>query len=174
MLIPVTVVNSGFTPSYLGYNTIGGSQETMTANRIYMKRVVPTSSGLLVSVEAYLQAASPGDLVTDFGVAILSDNAGAPLTVSAYNWPNAQSVLMETAVSTGAARWIGVPLAFPVTAGTAVWIAVGTSRGSSLLLSYDATGSDRYYTAGGAWFTDAGFTAVTTGANAYSMRALAI
>jgi hypothetical protein len=52
------------------------------------------------------------------------------------------------------------------------WIAVAPLDTTTILqIAYDGSGSDRYYTSGGTWFSDWGYYTPTTSGNKYSIRA---
>lgn len=163
------IENAGaLTHSYLGYNTAGGSVEAMTQYRVFLKKISPGSDGFLASIGAYIQ--QNADNVVDLSVAVFSDSAGSPLRILAYNANPAASIYPAISGSQ-TKRWVQVPIGFWVIAGD-YWIAVQSNAPSAHCdLAYDGSGSDRYYTAAGAWFTDAGHTSVTTGAIKYSIRA---
>ena len=160
------------THTYLGYNTAGGSTETMTQNRVYMKKITLSTGQTILSIDAYLTGQA-GDHVGGLGVAVFSDSTGSPLRVRKQAPAVSASVLLESATSTPVARWIGVPINYYNDSGGSqdVWIAVQDVSPFPNVIAYDTSGTDRYYTAGGAWMTDAGFTTVTTGTNKYSIRA---
>lgn len=162
----------GGTGSYLGYNTAGGTTETMTSKKVYAKKITVASAGLLVSVGAYVKD-DGADHVGALHVALFEDNAGTPRKLLAYNFPAGTSLLPETAAATTAARWIEIPLAAPVAAAD-YWIAVMDSSTSPLVIHKDASGSDRTYTSGGAWLADWGFYTPTTTTDKYSIRAIVL
>lgn len=162
----------GVTGTYYGYNTAGGTTETMTSKKVYAKKITVSSAGLLVSVGAYVKD-DGADHVGALHVALFEDNAGTPRKILAYNFPAGTSLLPETAASTTAARWIEIPLAAPV-AATDYWIAVMDSSTSPLVIHKDASGSDRTYTSGGAWIADWGFYSPTTTTDKYSIRAIVV
>jgi hypothetical protein len=165
----------GITQAYAGYNTAGGSWENMTARRVYMKKITIATACLLSDIEAYLDNGAASDNVDSLAAALFSDNAGTPRDLLAYAPAVGTGLLLDSASGAGGntnARWFGRAIGYWVTAAD-YWIAVGAIESSvtGLRIAYDGSGSDRYYTAGGDWMTDAGFTTITTGSNKYSIRA---
>lgn len=168
-----SIENAGsLTHAYLGYNTIGGSNETITARRVYAKSVTPGTDGLIASIGARLSQSS--DNVFDMAVAVFSDNGGVIGNLLAVTTPQSTSLVLEdSATPTYAAAWIHVPVGLWVVAGT-YWIAVmlnSANGGGTFLLAYDGSGSDRYYTSGGAWFAHGGRYSQTDSTQKYSIRA---
>lgn len=181
----VTTVEGGsatLTHSYVGYNTAGGSTLTMTQYRVYMKSVSLSAGQTILSIDAYLKCQA-SDHVGALAVAVFSDNAGSPLRLLKFTpirFPGGvtglngiSDVLLESAVNTPFARWVGMPINYYNDSGAtqAVWIAVMDSSNFPNVIAYDGSGTDAYYTSGGAWWADAGFYTVTVGTNKYSIRA---
>lgn len=157
--------------SYLGYNTVGGSQENITTHRVYAKKVTLATDGFLASVGAYLTLAS--DDAQSMTVGVYNDNAGTPQTLLAYNGQTQDFdfLLEDSATPTYLATWIHKPLGIWLTAGD-YWIAVQFYRtGGTLNLAYDGSGSDRYYTADSHDIAHWGRFTPTTSSNKYSIRA---
>lgn len=156
--------------SYVGRNVVGVSWETFTQNRVYMKQITLATAALLTDIEAYIdQGAAPGK-VDSFAVALFADNAGAPGSILQANQLRATGLLAQVTTSTPG-RWFGLAVGRWLAAGS-YWLGVGilndTDVGSRL--AYDTGGTDRYYTAGGGWLSDGGWSAVTTSPNTYSIR----
>ena len=157
--------------SYLGYDTVGGSTETMTTNRHYLKKITVASSGLILSVDAYLSN-NGGDNVQAFGVSVYTDSAGVPSRLISYFGNPLLSVLLESTTATPVARWLSMPMAVRVTSGD-YWIGVvNNATVGPGTIAYDV-GTDKHYTPGGAWAADpgGGLYALTTSARQYSIRA---
>jgi hypothetical protein len=161
------VGGGGISISYLGYNTAGGSTETMTRYRQLMKKITAPSNGVILNVGAYIKPSSSSN-VMGFSVAILADNAGSPdEIISLVPWHAVYSVLLDNSY-----RWVSIPMSLPVTAGD-YWIAISDiGQGSRLHIAYDGSGADKYWATGNAWMTgaDGGYTLTST-TNKYSLRA---
>jgi hypothetical protein len=162
----------GVTFEVAGYNTIGASTENLTVNRVIAKQVTLANNAALYSIDAYLNQDS--DNVHGLGVAVYSDVAGDPGRVIAVAPQSVNGYFFHlTAAPAGdyAARWVSFPIGCYLAAGN-YWIAImNTSAGGNLILAYDGSGADRYYGAGGLWFTDWGYYSPTTSGNKYSIRA---
>lgn len=160
----------GLTQAYVGYNTAGGSDENVTNLRVYAKKVTLASDGLLSSVEAYM---SSDDNVNTLRAAVFADSGGTPTTLIAVNTTQTQKHHFYNGTAP-VKRWIALAVGKWLTAGD-YWIAIQTVKGGGTWnLAYDATGSDRYYGAGGDWISDWGRYAATTTGNSYSIRASVI
>lgn len=162
----------GVSHSYVGYNTIGGSTENLVSSRVYMKKITLAANGFLASIGAYLQERDNGDHLGDVAMALFADNAGSPRELLATSTlSQIQLGLFSANGVQGGARWFHKPIGVWCTAGD-YWIAIGfETAASGLRITYDGSGSDRYYTSGGFWIVDSGLYAVTTSANKYSIRA---
>lgn len=160
-----TGAGGGSTQSYLGYNTVGASFETLVVSRQYMKKITVAATCQLLSVGFYLKAPSVTDVVRLYPV-IMSDASGAagPLIGS-----------MNSAgfgIKNGAfARWVDFPLAGRLTAAD-YWIgvAVAANGTNTVSIAYDTGGSDPYIT-GGDYVTDGNLSSPTDSTRQYSMRA---
>ncbi len=153
---------SGLANSYLGYNTVGGSTQTMVAQRVYATQITAGGSGgLLVGIQAYmdqtaeaatamsffLQADSGSNTIGDLLVAVRSENTvWAHGTGGGISYPT---------------RWFGAGIGYFLTASTKYWIGVAYSQGTGApRLYYDGSGSDRYYTGGGSpYYNDGAYNA---------------
>ena len=171
----VTVSGGGsLTQAYVGYNTIGASQENITGRRWYLKQITLANDCLLTDIEAYIDAANGVDQVDSFSVALFADNAGAPREILQYNESPAGSLLPDNVSGAGGdqARWFGLAIGRWLVAGD-YWIGVASVEAAvgSLRIYYDSGGADPIFTAGGDWVTDAGFTTVTDSTREYSIRA---
>jgi hypothetical protein len=154
--------------SYVGYNTAGGSTETMTLYRQYMTKVTLSSDGFIMNVGAYIKPSSAGN-VMGFAVAVMSDNAGTPNEIISHTaWRAGYDVLLDNSYS-----WVSMPTSVWCTAGD-YWLAFMDtgSGGSRLHIAYDGSGADKYYAVGNAWMSgaDGGYTATAT-TKKYSIRA---
>lgn len=154
----------GLSSSYVGYNTVGGSTETVTGNQMYAKKVTVASAGIFLDIEAYIDTTSDGSV--SIGVCLLDDNAGAPNIVLSSTLPVSSSAVYHKASNP---RWQGTPLGRYVSAGD-YWIAVSFTGVPATQLRYDA-GSDSTWNNGSWILADAIATSVTTSARKYSIRA---
>lgn len=162
----------GLTQAYVGTNSVGGSLETLVTRKWLLKSVVLANACLITDIEASIKASA--DKVDNFIVALFADNAGSPKELLALGGePTASTVMaLTTVVGAGTARWLGRAIGYWAAAGT-YWLGVsaGTDTDIGLQIAYATSGSDRYFTTGGTWVTDAGYTTVSTGTNDYSIRA---
>jgi len=163
--VTVTIPGGGGSHSYVGYNTIGGTTENTTNLRVYMKKITLASAGVIVSIGAYLGQFQ--DVATSFAAAIYSDIAGA-VGVQLASTTEDTHVYESAATPTYTVGWRHRPMGLYCAAGD-YWIAFRTS--ASLVLYYDGSGSDRYYTAGGSYFADGGRFSETDSTRIYSFRA---
>jgi len=175
--IPTAVVNEGgsgsLSQSYLGYNTVGGSVETMTSLRVYAKKITLTADGLLASVDCHIRG-SAADLGSSQAAGVFSDSGGSPDLVLAFVGYDHDAVSVYLRKSIGAAgtfRWFCTPIGIWLPAGD-YWIFIHNRNGGNDL-HYDSGGSDRYMTEGaGLGITDwDGLYSPTTSSNTYSIRA---
>lgn len=163
----VAIAGSGASHSYVGYNTAGGSTQTMTRYRQYMKKVTLSSDGFIMNIGAHIKPSVTVN-VMGFTVALLSDNAGTPNEIIGYvPWHAVFSALFDNSFS-----WVSVPVNVWCTAGD-YWLAVmDIGGGSRLDIAYDGSGADKYYAVGNPWMSgaDGGYTATAT-TKKYSIRA---
>lgn len=178
---PFQTSAGALTQAYAGYNTAGGSWETMTTKRVLAKKITIATDCLITSIGAYLRNNSSGadDQVESLNTALYTDNAGTPQYLIHYGTnltaaSDGPTMLLDSAsgaTGDGTARWIDQACGVWVAAGD-YWIAVAPLDTSTILqIAYDGSGTDRYYTSGGSWFTDWGFYTPTTSSNKYSIRA---
>lgn len=161
---------SAIAQSYIGYNTIGGSWEAMTNERVLAKQVVFSTDGLLASVDAYIR--NNGTQVGSIGFAVFEDSGGVPTKLIHSEVQPADSIFPSNVGSgAGPGRWYSHAVGKWMTAGT-YWIAVAAFDSSqSLEIAYDAGSADRYWAETGFWFTDGDFQSLTNPSRNYSMRA---
>ncbi len=166
------VGGGGVTQAYVGYNTVGVSTEVFTSKRVYMKKVTIGTACLITDIEAYVDTTT--DKVDNFIAVLFADNAGSPKEILAFNGgvTVASAILPTHQIGAGAARWMGQAMGYWAVAAD-YWIAVGSGSDADIGMRIykDGSGTDRYYTAGGVWITDAGYSAVTTSTDKYSIRA---
>lgn len=165
----------GLTQAYVGKNAIGAATEAITIRRVYAKKITLANACLITDIEAYVEQ-QVSDQVRTISVILFSDNAGTPDMILSWEWGNVTEILIDNVTSTGGInrpRWLGRPIGRWVTAGD-YWIAVGFTHQQATAFNIykdSGSGSDRYYTAGGNWITDWGFTAETITTDDYSIRA---
>lgn len=156
----------GATHSFVGYNTVGASNETVGSNsKVYAKQIVLAADALIASIDVYINSTAG-----QFGacsVALYTDSGGHPLEVIAAT-PGANTILNT---ATAGARWLATPIGTWVPAGT-YWIAtrLADSNGGTALpiLAYD-TGTDETTVQFEYHFDD--WTGATVTSRKYSMRA---
>jgi hypothetical protein len=161
----------GGSHSYIGYNTVGGSTENAVSFKTYAKKVTIASAGFLQTIQAYIDWNNGSDSVGSLMAGVYSDSAGTPADLIHLTSQTATSLLLDDTSGGGGnavARWHAVSCGLYLAAGD-YWMAF-MSVGTQPRFYYDATGSDRHYTAGGAWMADWGFYSPTTSANQYSIR----
>lgn len=159
------------TQAYLGYNTVGGSNEIMTAGKVYMKKITLAAAGLLADIEVYIDHSATTN-VQSLVMYLMDDNAGVPDKIIQI----APFLLTNTYYPNTAGRWVGMPMGRWLAAGD-YWIAAmrPASSGTNLRIYYDTSGSDRTMTTGSAsslfWIADGSLYTQTNSTNKYSMRA---
>ena len=160
----------GLAQSFLGYNTAGGTWETVTGKREYMKKVTLGATSTFQSIDAYLRPST--DNVIGMAVGILTDNAGSPdIIIAASGLRDGEFYLSNSASMPGAGRWVSIPIGATLAAGD-YWLAVMVDL-NRVDIAKDGSGSDRYFTS--SLFAISGtypsvFT-VTTSTDKYSIRA---
>lgn len=163
------------TRTYVGYNTVGGTQQTPTMSRWYLKKVTVASAGVLQSIQLYIREAA--DSLQVLRAALFEDNAGAIgkflSATSAMQLAPTNNATFGDGSTTSIARWFGIPVGYEVTA-TDYWIAWNWTGSGTPKQFYDAGGSDRYWDSGGDFITDGGRYAETDTTFRYSARALVI
>ena len=159
-------VGGGVTHTYVGYNTVGGTDETFVTNRHYMKKITLASAGTLVGIEAHIKTTSDATQ-TEMRFCIFEDNAGTPRYL--LHTTHAGPLFLKPSNGVEAFRWFGVGLSRYLAAGD-YWIGFVSSTNLGVIKK-DTGGSDRYFTAGGNWSLDAGYNAITTTTDRYSIRA---
>lgn len=174
---PADPGSGAFTHAYVGYNTVGGSTESMITRRQYMKKVTLADDCLVTSIGAYIKQNSTNKVV-GMAVGVLTDNAGSPELVIATgaNDTSLNSGFYATNTgSLGAARWIHAPIGVWLVAGD-FWLSVEfeVQTTGDYVIYYDGSGGDRYFTNNALRISDSGWTTVTTSSNKYSIRASTI
>lgn len=166
--------SAGLTQSYLGTNAVGATWENTSNRMVYLKKItIPSGGRLLTNVEAHLRNNTSGSNVNGAGFGLYADNAGAPREfLGVGGFPVLDSQILQTAAGVnGLGRWLGGAFGRWLDAGD-YWVALYAVDSTGLDVAVTTTGgTDRTYTAGGGWQTDAGYTAVTTTVKNYSIRA---
>jgi hypothetical protein len=168
-------------PSYLGYNTIGGSTQAMTSQRIYCTQITAGGSGnVLLGIQAYMAVTAEAvvnclwALFADSG----SDTIGDLLSYVTDTAGTDASAALIHATGNYPARWWGKPMSWALDASTKYWVGVSfIGGGGNPNLYKDGSGSDRYYTLGsGPYIGDGTYTAFTqvNTTNKHSIRALVL
>lgn len=162
-----TVFASGLAQSYIGYNTVGASFETLTVNRQLMKKFTLAAAGTLISIDFHIKATATDP--TNFVVGVLIDASGLPTNVVAMSSTGSTLGLKGG----NAARWVTVPIGIYLAAGD-YWLALTPTLigASGAQLAYDG-GSDRYFSVG-AFILDGDYAAQTDSTRKYSIRASVI
>lgn len=154
--------------SYIGYNTIGASQEAVTNGRAYLKKVTIAADGVLTSIGAYYDMPSTAG-THQTGVVVHADVAGA------VGEPIAHSPCIDVSgtglvTATSNAQWRHMPMGLYLPAGD-YWIGI-MFRGDGVApdLYYDTSGSDRIYTSGDVYFASPTVHADSDSTRQYSIR----
>ena len=164
--VPGVGAGGGAAHAYVGYNTVGGTDETFTTNRHYLKKITLASAGTLVAIEAHIKTTSDAAAM-EMRFMLFEDNAGTPRYL--LHTTHAGPLFLKPSNGVEAFRWFGVGLSRYLAAGD-YWIGFVPSQ-STGVIKKDGSGSDRYFTAGGNWSIDAGYNAITTTTDRYSIRA---
>lgn len=154
------------THTYVGYDTVGATDETMTQHRHYMKKITLATPGVLKVIEAHVKWTSDANAAT-FRFCIFEDNAGTPRYLLAA--VDSGPTFLKPSNGVDAFRWFGTGVNRYLAAGD-YWIGV-VCNGVSAVIKKDTSGTDRYFTAGGDWSLDAGYNTITTTTDRYSIRA---
>lgn len=139
--------SGGITQAYEGYNTVGGSTESIDEFDIYTKTFTPAQNELLQGVAVHLKWQE--DYSWIIWVALYDDNSGSPGKVLAANSVGSRVALhgLDLHQATEVARWIELPLSALLTASTVYYVGVSVARtdgsGSAPLIYYDGSGSDK-------------------------------
>ncbi len=164
----------GLTHTFAGYNTVGGSYESMITHRWYAKKITLASAGLLASIGAYIQATTSDSVGGAIGVCLWDDASGTPDHVLSFITQFDDTALLDNVSGGGGVsrpRWLHRPVGMWLAAGD-YWIGIAASDiTDTIQVAYDGSGSDRYFTAGGHWVADWGWYTPTTSSNKYSIRA---
>jgi hypothetical protein len=160
------------THSFLGYNTVGGSAETMTQYRWYAKRITAATDGILLSLGAYIKWGA--DDLGAIMAAVYEDAAGPVPNKALFATSigtGSDTVDLSEAAGTRNPRWFSLPCGLFVTADD-YWIAFATRNNSTQAdIYYDTSGSDRYWTPGGFRILDGAYLSQTDSTRNYSIRA---
>lgn len=126
----------GLVNTYVGYNTIGGTTDAVSAGtfKFVFKQVTTSNDGLLASIDTYLK----GNNTNAQGIRpfVTDDNSGAPGKIIAMNTAPGSSY--QAWLNT-TPRWVAVPIGVWLPAGT-YWF--GVSGFSAVTFYYDGSGGD--------------------------------
>lgn len=175
----------GLAPTYLGYNTVGGTAETITSGRWILKPITPSVDSLLLSIGVYVHQVS--DTVGSQAVAVWDDKGG---TAPTYDHVIAMSGVGIGSTANGLfylgnattgypqssrARWVDLPCPVKLTASAQYWIGcMFYSTGTPQAMYYDSSGTDRKFTASPPVTADGGRFTDGTDTRKYSIRALVV
>lgn len=165
----------GVAHSYIGYNVIGGTQETPGGGVIAVKQVVLASPGFLAAISAYIQNPN-ADTVIAVRAGVFTDSAGQPDVVMAMSEPApaaGTNFLGEdgpAGVGPWPSRWLHLPIGIYLPAGT-YWIGFGAAGSNGPIMVYDAGGSDRFLGTAIGWLADVGRYTNVAKSRTYSIRA---
>jgi len=166
----------GLAASYLGYNTIGGSNAAIASTNasVYFKKITPAANSWVMGIGVYLKMTTPAAM--SMQVMVAKDTAGQPGQILAISngSQNNGGLVMETNATPS---WIDMPCSCALTSGTSYWIGIQlTYQGNLYNIYFDGSGSDGIDTTGAAPFAETGTTFGTwvAGTNKYSIRALVL
>lgn len=143
--------------STVGYNTVGGTAETVTLYRQFLQKITLPAC-LVVSIDVRIKQSTAAN---GFGVAgfLYDDVSGEPVhwlggMHMGSNSTNSLNLYRVSGVA-GDARWLSIPLGVPVAAGD-YWYGAGAVNQAVVQFFYDATGTGLYWDKGGnIFYTDA-------------------
>jgi hypothetical protein len=160
----------GFTQSYLGYNTAGGTTENIAAGsgKFIFKKVTVASDGLLSAIGMYVKGSAAN--IQGMFPLLLEDAAGSPGKMIAHNLPGQSGgiSIFNCQLST-VARWVEVPLSVWLPAGD-YWLGMGVWN--NITVHKDGSGSDQTKAPGDSSWFDSYTSSMTTTTDKYSMRGL--
>jgi hypothetical protein len=161
----------GLAQSYVGYNTIGGSNESM-AVKSYGKSVTLAATSVIVGIEIYLDVTSD-QVIAVPAASIWDDNSGAIGTligVGAVDPSDNQMILSGTG-SSFPARWLALATPSKTLAAGTYWFGFQwLSDASPARIYYDGSGSDRTFSSGNLWVADGQRYTQTDSTKKYSIR----
>lgn len=160
----VTVTSGGFTQAYVGYNTVGASNEAPVNKKVLATKITTTGAVELLTVECHLKTntGTPGVLM--WGV--WEDNAGVPRTLYMADGSETASFLFSP--GSDRYRWCQFPCGIHLSASTSYWI--GIMFDGSFQVHYDTSGADHSITSGGWWLPDWDFYTDSDTTKKYSIR----
>lgn len=163
----------GLAQSYLGYNTVGGSQASFATDTTtaYAKKIACTAGQVVQSIGAYVDMHNQAGVT--WAVGIWADSAGSPTDLVAMGAFLTTSGGVYLGTATDTPQWIDVPCAYVIPSSTDYWFGfMGIYQATYWRIYYDGSGSDGIITSGtspyimpvGSGGTFAG------GSNKYSIR----
>ncbi len=158
--------------TYVGYNTIGGTTETVGTNtwKFLYKTFTLTNPGFLASIDVYCKG--NGSNVASLFSGLMDDNAGAPgKTISIGTFPGEDATATHPLINTvfsSTPRWVSMPSGIYLPAAT-YWFVIcyGNSTSGAQTVYFDGSGSDRTRADNNTWLNEA---TTTSGSNKYSIR----
>ncbi len=163
-------------PSYLGYNTVGGSTQAMAERVMYCKQFTAGGSGnVLLGIQAYLDITVEATVNFSFALwADSSDTVGDLISARTA----ASFVAPIHASGNYPARWLGGAVSAALAASTKYWVGVSWAQSGGTAnprLYYDASGSDRSLAATtGGYIPDGVYVGQTDTTHKHSIRALVL
>jgi hypothetical protein len=167
----------GLAGSYVGYNTIGGSNtswatDTKTA---YVKPITPSADYYVMAIGVYCSMTSLAG--ARFSPVIYADSAGSPgaiIAVNSYGGNYSGGLVGHSPVTAG---WYDFPISTKLTSGTAYWIGIqGSFQATFFKIYYDGSGGDGIVTMSDDGYVEDGNYrgSFASGTNKYSIRALVL
>jgi hypothetical protein len=159
-----TPATGSFTQSYVGYNTVGASNEAPANKKVLAKQITTSGACELLSIGCHLKAntGTPGVLM--WGV--WEDNSGVPRTLMMADGSETASFLFTP--GSDRYRWADFPVGLHLAASTSYWI--GFMFDGTYQVHYDTSGSDHSITSGGWWIPDWDFYSDSDTTKKYSIR----
>lgn len=162
--------SGGLAQSYGGYNTVGGSWQTVTANRYYLKQFTLATAATLVSIDFYVRPST--DNYLGIAAALLTDATALPAVLLGGIIDAAGARYFSNSGSMpGAGRWHSAPIGATLAAGT-YWGGPMFQQ-NYVDIAYDGSGSDQHSDFSGGYKLTGTYSGATTLADStrrYSIR----
>jgi len=163
-----TPASGSFTQSYVGYNTVGASNEAPANKKVLAKQITTSGACELLSIGMNFKTntGTPGA----FMWGVWEDNSGVPRTLIMADGAVEGATTKGFLFSPGSDRyrWADFPVGIHLAASTSYWI--GFMFDGTFQLKYDTSGSDRTITSGGWWIPDWDFYSDSDTTKKYSIR----
>lgn len=162
----LTAAGSSPATTNLGYTTVGGTTDTLSASKYVAKAVTPTTTKPIIGIAFYC-AGNASNLIEPIS-AIFDDNAGVPGKMVAWG---VMSAIAYGPSMSATGRWLYLPIFYVPVASTQIWICSGAviNNANAGVFYYDGSGGDHVIT-GTTAVTDAGWGSATT--RKYSLYAV--